>query len=131
LGLLRIMEAKYLGKTVKHPVEELDTFPAPDGVGQVTMTSDEVASSCPITGQPDFYTVKIEYQPNALCIESKSLKLYLWGFATRAVFAEKMAADILDRVVADIQPKRCRVITIQKARGGISIETIAEYPNPE
>jgi len=42
-----------------------------------------------------------------------------------------MAANILDRVVADIQPKRCRVITIQKARGGISIETIAEYPNPE
>ena len=129
--LMLIMEAKYLGKTVKHPVEELDTFPAPDGVGQVTMTSDEVASSCPITGQPDFYVVKIEYQPGALCIESKSLKLYLWGFATRAVFAEKMAADIRDRVVADINPKRCRVTTVQKARGGISIETIAEFPIPD
>ena len=81
--LMLIMEAKYLGKTVKHPVEELDTFPAPDGVGQVTMTSDEVASSCPITGQPDFYVVEIEYRPSTLCIESKSLKLYLWGFATR------------------------------------------------
>ena len=75
--------------------------------------------------------VKIEYQPGALCIESKSLKLYLWGFATRAVFAEKMAADIRDRVVADINPKRCRVTTVQKARGGISIETIAEFPIPE
>lgn len=129
--LMLIMEAKYLGKTVKHPVEELDTFPAPDGVGQVTMTSDEVASSCPITGQPDFYVVKIEYRPSTLCIESKSLKLYLWGFATRAVFAEKMAADIRDRVVADVKPKSCRVTTVQKARGGISIETIAEFPIPE
>jgi len=130
-NLLQIMEAKYLGKTVKRPVEELDTFPAPKGLGQVTMTSDEVASSCPVTGQPDFYVVKIEYQPAALCIESKSLKLYLWGFSSRSLFAEKMAADIRDRVVADIQPKRCRVTTIQKARGGISIETVAEFPHPE
>ena len=129
--LMLIMEAKYLGKTVKGPVEALDAFPAPEGVAQVTMTSDEVASSCPITGQPDFYVVKIEYHPDALCIESKSLKLYLWGFTTKAVFAEKMAADIRDRVVTDIQPKRCRVTTIQKARGGISIETVAEFPHPE
>ncbi len=125
------MEAKYLGKTVKSPIDELDTFPAPEGVAQVTMTSDEVASSCPITRQPDFYTVKIEYRPDALCIESKSLKLYLWGFSSRSVFAEKMAANIRDRVVADIAPKSCRVTTIQKARGGISIETIAEFPSPE
>lgn len=125
------MESKYLGKTVKHPIEELDTFPAPDGIAQVAMTSDEVASSCPITGQPDFYTVRIEYRPNSLCIESKSLKLYLWGFANRSVFAEKMATEIRDRVVQDIVPMTCRVTTLQKARGGISIETIAEYPHPE
>lgn len=125
------MEAKYLGKTVTHPVEELDSFPAPEGVGTVTMTSDEVASSCPITGQPDFYEVSIEYEPEALCIESKSLKLYLWGFAKRSVFAEQMAADICDRVATDIKPKRCSVTTTQKARGGISIETVANYPKPD
>jgi 7-cyano-7-deazaguanine reductase len=125
------MESKYLGKSVKQPIEELDTFPAPEGISQVTMTSDEVTSSCPVTGQPDFYTVKIEYLPQYLCIESKSLKLYLWSFASRAVFAEKLAAEIRDRVVNDISPKSCRVTTIQKSRGGISIETVASFPFPE
>ena len=125
------MESKYLGKQVAQPIEELDFFPAPDGIGSITLTSDEVASSCPITGQPDFYTVKIEYRPNERCIESKSLKLYLWRFAKTPAFAEKLAAEIRDRVVRDIIPMTCRVTTIQKPRGGISIETVAEYPNPE
>ena len=125
------MESKYLGKTVRHPVEELDTFPAPEGVSAVTMTSDEVASSCPITGQPDFYTVSISYVPNDLCIESKSLKLYLWSFSEKRAFAEKMTAEIKDRVVADIRPKSCSVTTVQKPRGGISIETMAEYHESE
>ncbi len=95
------------------------------------MTSDEVTSSCPVTGQPDFYTVKIEYVPHKRCIESKSLKLYLWSFSQRAVFAEKIAAEIRDRVVQDLAPKRCSVTTIQKARGGISIETVAAFPQPD
>ncbi len=124
------MESKYLGKSVNHPIEELDSFPAPKGISQVTMTSDEVTSSCPVTGQPDFYSVKIEYVPQSLCIESKSLKLYLWSFATRAVFAEKMATEIRDRVVKDISPETCKVTTVQKARGGISIETVAAFPFP-
>jgi 7-cyano-7-deazaguanine reductase len=125
------MESKYLGKSVKQPVEELDTFPAPEGISQVKMISDEVTSSCPVTGQPDLYTVRIEYLPQSLCIESKSLKLYLWSFASRAVFAEKLAAEIRDRVVNDISPRSCSVTTIQKSRGGISIETIASFPLPE
>lgn len=122
------MEAKYLGKTVRHPVSELDVFPAPEGVTSVTMTSDEVASSCPITGQPDFYTIAIEYFPNELCIESKSLKLYLWSFADKQMFAEKMTAEICDRVVADISPKKCKVTAVQKARGGITLEIVSDYP---
>jgi len=122
------MDSKYLGKTVRHPIDELDSFPAPNGVSSVAMTSDEVASQCPITGQPDLYTVRIEYQPTERCIESKSLKLYLWRFRDKAVFAEQMAAEICDRVVADIEPKRCKVTALQKARGGITIETVAEFP---
>lgn len=122
------MESKYLGKAVRGPVEELDTFAAPSGVSTVTMTSDELASSCPITGQPDFYTVSIAYAPDQLCIESKSLKLYLWSFRDKAMFAEKIAAVICGRVVADIAPKSCRVTTVQKARGGITIESVAEHP---
>jgi len=122
------MDSKYLGKTIREPVAELDAFPAPGGVETVTMRSDEVTSSCPVTGQPDYYTVSIQYEPNELCIESKSLKLYLWNFRDKAVFAEKMTAEIVERVVADIAPKSCRVTSVQKARGGISIETVATYP---
>ena len=122
------MESKYLGKKVTHPIDELDTFEAPEGVSVVKMTSDEVMSSCPITGQPDLYTLSIEYVPNKLCIESKSLKLYLWGFRDKSMFAEKMTALICERVVKDIAPKRCEVHSLQKARGGITIESIARYP---
>ncbi len=125
------MESKYLGKIVREPVTELDSFEAPEGVSLVTMTSDELTSSCPITGQPDLYTVSIEYVPDALCIESKSLKLFLWGFNEKAMFAEKIAAVICDRVVADISPKRCKVVTVQKPRGGITIESVAEFPKVE
>ena len=122
------MESKYLGKKISEPVSELDTFEAPEGVSLVTMRSDEVTSSCPITGQPDFYVVSIQYEPARLCIESKSLKLYLWGFRDKAMFAEKMTAEICDRVVADVSPKSCRVVLEQKARGGITIESVAVYP---
>ena len=122
------MESKYLGKTVREPVEELDTFPKPEGVSTITMRSDEVVSSCPITGQPDHYAISIEYEPDALCIESKSLKLYLWGFASKRQFAEAMTAMICDRVVADVAPRSCTVTSVQKARGGITIETVARYP---
>ena len=125
------MDSKYLGKTVRGAIDELDSFEAPEGVSSVTMTSDELTSSCPITGQPDYYSLSIEYTPAKLCIESKSLKLYLWRFREEAMFAEKIAAVICDRVVADIAPLRCKVTTLQKARGGITIESVAEYPRTE
>ena len=122
------MESKYLGKSVSGPVDELDTFPAPEGVSEVSMTSDEVTSSCPITGQPDHYTVKISYLPNEKCIESKSLKLYFWSFAKKAMFAEAMTAEICRRVVEDVEPFSCEVVTVQKARGGITIESVSRFP---
>ena len=69
-----------LGKTVRTPMRTLDTFPKPAGVETVIMESDEVTSLCPVTGQPDWETVTIGYAPDQACIESKSLKLYLWSF---------------------------------------------------
>ena len=65
------MELKYLGVRSTQPIDELDTFPAPAGLGRVTMTSDELTALCPVTGQPDFYVVTIEYEPGPLCIEFK------------------------------------------------------------
>ena len=80
------MQAKYLGQNINQPIDELDSFPAPTGVDKVTMISDELTALCPITKQPDYYTLTIDYVPGPLCIESKSLKMYLWHFREKAIF---------------------------------------------
>jgi 7-cyano-7-deazaguanine reductase len=122
------VEPRYLGKSVNGPVDELDTFPAPEGIGTVTLSCDELTSFCPVTGQPDFYTLTIEYDPGPLCIESKSLKLYLWGFRDQALFCEQLAVDLRDKVVATVRPSRCVVTLRQKARGGIAIDAVSRHP---
>jgi 7-cyano-7-deazaguanine reductase len=87
------------------------------------MASDELAAVCPITGQPDMYIATIEYRPENLCLESKSLKLYLVGLRDEAYFCEALAVRIRDDVAAalELPPDRVRVTLRQKARGGISI----------
>jgi 7-cyano-7-deazaguanine reductase len=109
-----------------HPGSEhyagLETFPNP-GVSRVEMTSDELTAVCPVTGQPDLYEATIEYRPGALCIESKSLKLYLSGFRNEGAFCEALAVRIRDDVAEALQllPEQVRVTLKQKARGGITI----------
>jgi 7-cyano-7-deazaguanine reductase len=104
----------------------LESFPNP-GVKTVEMTSDEVTAVCPITGQPDLYVVRIAYQPGALCLESKSLKLYLARFRNEGVFAEALAVKIKEDVAAALEVELAAVsVTLtQKARGGISITATA------
>ncbi|MEM7032605.1 MAG: preQ(1) synthase [Chloroflexota bacterium] len=120
------MDPKFLGKPTTGPSTELDTFPNP-GIDVVTMTSDEVTSFCPVTAQPDYYTVSIEYVPDQLCIESKSLKLYLWHFRDRQIFAETLAVEIKDKIAEVIKPVRCTITAIQKSRGGIEITSVAHF----
>jgi 7-cyano-7-deazaguanine reductase len=100
----------------------IETFPNP-GVTLVTMTSDELAAICPVTAQPDLYTAVIEYRPQALCVESKSLKLYLAAFRNEGVFCEALAVKIRDDVAEalELPADRVRVELTQKARGGITI----------
>jgi 7-cyano-7-deazaguanine reductase len=100
----------------------LETFANP-GVSHVEMTSDELAAVCPVTGQPDLYTATIEYWPGALCIESKSLKLYLNGYRNEGHFCEALAVKIRDDVAEalELPPDKVRVTLKQKARGGITI----------
>jgi 7-cyano-7-deazaguanine reductase len=100
----------------------LETFPNPD-VSHVEMTSDELVAVCPITGQPDLYVATIEYWPQALCIESKSLKLYLSGYRNEGVFCEALAVKIRDDAAEalGLPADRVRVTLKQKARGGITI----------
>jgi 7-cyano-7-deazaguanine reductase len=100
----------------------LETFANP-GVTHVEMTSDELSAVCPITGQPDLYVATIEFWPQALCLESKSLKLYLNGYRDEGHFCEALAVKIRDDVanVLELPPDKVRVTLEQKARGGITI----------
>ena len=115
-----------LGNTVRHAVDHVEVFPAPAHVTMVKFTNDELASMCPVTQQPDLSTVVIEYVPADWCIESKSLKLYLWSYRDRAVFAEAMAAEIAGEVMLTAKPKHVRVTLTQRPRGGIEVQAIAE-----
>jgi 7-cyano-7-deazaguanine reductase len=109
-----------------HPGSEqyagLETFPNP-GVSRVEMTSDELTAVCPVTAQPDLYEATIDYRPGALCLESKSLKLYLSGFRNEGHFCEALAVRIRDDVAEALQLPHDQVhVTLkQKARGGITI----------
>jgi 7-cyano-7-deazaguanine reductase len=104
----------------------LETFPNP-GVSLVRMASDELTSVCPITGQPDLYLATIAYRPDRLCIESKSLKLYLAGFRNEGHFCEALAVRIRDDVAraVEVTPDRVEVTLAQKARGGITVTATA------
>ena len=115
-----------LGATVRHAIDHVEVFPAPAHVRTVRFSTDELASMCPVTQQPDLAHLVIEYDPDQWCIESKSLKLYLWGFRDRAVFAEALAAEIAGEVMTSAQPHRVTVTLTQRPRGGIEVQAIAE-----
>ena len=118
-----------LGSHVRGPIERVETFPAPPLCSRVRFTTDEVSSVCPVTGQPDLSSVLIEYEPDQLCIESKSLKLYLWSFRDRPIFCEGLAAEIAAEVQRATAPHSVRVVVTQHARGGIVTEATAELPD--
>ena len=109
-----------------HPGSEhyagLETFANP-GVSQVEMTSDELTAVCPITGQPDLYVASIVYEPERLCLESKSLKIYLSNYRNEGAFCEALAVRIRNDVAEALELPHVRVhVTLkQKARGGITI----------
>ena len=104
----------------------LESFPNP-GVSHVEMVSDELTAVCPITCQPDFYAASIEYEPEGLCLESKSLKLYLARFRDQGAFCEALAVKIREDVAAalELEADRVTVTLEQKARGGITIAAVA------
>ena len=109
----------------------LETFENP-GVTRVQMTSDELAAICPVTGQPDLYVVTIDYAPRLLCLESKSLKLYLMQYRNEGVFCESLAVKIRDDVATalEVEPSAVHVTLVQKARGGITITATAATESP-
>lgn len=117
-----------LGKTAK-PVKKLETFPNhhPARDYLVTLQTEEFTCVCPMTGQPDYAKIKIQYIPDKKIIESKSVKLYLWSFRNEGVFHEHVTNVILDDLVAALKPRWCKVNAEFSVRGGIGITVDAEY----
>jgi len=106
----------------------LETFPNP-GCAVVTYTSDEVVAHCPITGQPDFYTLSIQLRGTEKCLESKSLKIWLRQFADPdgpGLFCESLSVFIRNAIASAVgaEPDEVSVQLMQKSRGGISITSI-------
>ncbi len=126
-------ESRVLGREVRGPIgaEGLDTAPwsHEETDATVEFTTNELTATCPITGQPDFYELKLVYRPREALIESKSLKLYLWGFRDRGIFAEELAATLLKDLVAACDPVEMTVDLTQQVRGGLRIRTVVRHPN--
>ena len=110
----------------------LETFPNshPGREYSITHTCREFTSVCPKTGQPDFGTIEICYVPGRVCLELKSLKLYLFGFRNQGVFYERSINVILDDLVAAVRPRRMTVEGRFTTRGGISSVVRASYEAP-
>ncbi|MFA6469013.1 MAG: preQ(1) synthase [Bacteroidota bacterium] len=93
----------------------------------VTLTTEEFTTLGPVNRQPDFATLQIEYVPDKLIIESKSLKLYLQSFRDEESFYEHVVNVILDDLVAALKPRRCKVTAAYAVRGGIAMTVETEY----
>ena len=124
---------RVLGRDVRSPIgaEGLDTAPWSPGDTDATVefATNELMATCPITGQPDFYELKLSYRPKEALVESKSLKLNLWGFRDRGVFAEDLAATLLKDLVAACDPVEMTVDLTQQVRGGLQIRTVVRHPS--
>ena len=112
------------------PSKELVTFenPSPGRDYLVRFECPEFTCVCPMTGQPDFGTFRIEYTPAALCVELKSLKLYLWSFRDEGHFHEAVTNRVLDDLVRALAPRRLRVEGDFAVRGGIHTVVVVEHP---
>jgi len=104
--------------------EDLEVFDAPN-VSEVKFVTDEVTALCPVTMQPDIYTVEITYEPDQYCVESKTLKLYLTKFRNQGIFGESITALIADDLFAAIKPKKMSIRTTQQIRGGLKMSSEA------
>lgn len=117
-----------LGHSAK-PSKKLEAFPnrTPGRYYLVTLETDEFTCICPATGQPDFAEILVEYVPDKKIVESKSFKLYLWSYRNEGAFHEHVVNQILDDLVAALDPHYCKVSGAFNVRGGIAITVEAEH----
>jgi len=115
------------------PVKALETFPNPNPGRdyEISFECPEFTCLCPRTGQPDFATIRIRYVPDRLCVELKSLKLYLWSFRNEGHFHEAVTNRVLDDLVKATKPRRMTVVGDFNVRGGIHTVVTANYEAPK
>jgi 7-cyano-7-deazaguanine reductase len=115
------------------PSKELDTFsnPHPDRDYTIRIRIPEFTCLCPKTGQPDFATLTLEYVPDLLCVELKSLKLYIWSFREEGAFHEDVTNRILNDLVAACEPRFMRLRAEFNVRGGIYTDVVVEHRQPD
>ena len=111
------------------PAKTLETFPNPaaDRDFHIHMEIPEFTCLCPKTGQPDFATLILDYVPEKLCVELKSLKLYMWSFRDEGCFHEAVTNRILDDLVKATKPRFMRLTAKFYVRGGIFTNVVAEH----
>lgn len=112
------------------PSKTLETFdnPHPERDYVVRIETSEFTCVCPITGQPDFATVRIEYVPDRRCVELKSLKLFFWAFREEGHFHEDVINRILDALVQALAPRRMTITGIFNVRGGLQTTVTVSHP---
>ncbi len=111
------------------PPKQFATFPNPQPARdyEISFECPEFTCLCPMTGQPDFATLRIRYVPDRLCVELKSLKLYLWSFRNEGHFHEAVTNRILDDLIRALRPRRMTVVGDFYVRGGIHTVVTASH----
>ena len=117
-----------LGREAK-PSKKLEAFPnrSPERYYLVTLETNEFTCLCPMTGQPDFANIRVQYVPDEKVVESKSFKLYLWSYRNEGAFHEHVINQILEDLVKTLDPHWCKVTGVFNIRGGIGIKVEAEH----
>ena len=122
-------DTRTLVSQARAPAAQLETFPNPELARDYTirMRIPEFTCLCPRTGQPDFATLHLEYVPGRLCVELKSLKLYVWSFRDTGAFHEAVTNRILSDLVGALEPRFMRLTAEFNVRGGIFTTIVAEH----
>jgi len=117
----------------RKPSRQMETFPNPKKVRdyEIEISYPEFTCVCPLTGQPDFATVRIQYVPDALCVELKSLRDYLWSYRNKGVFHEAVTNRIADDLIRLLQPRWLLVEAEFHTRGGLSTTVRVETAEPK
>lgn len=122
------MELTKLGNPDAKSDRAIEAFPIDDPTQVITLDCGEFTCRCPITGQPDWATISVEYRPAALAVETKSLKLYLETFREEGIFHEHLATRMRDDLVAALDPVSLTVTVRFNSRGGIAVTASSSHP---